>query len=303
MNCLVLGGGGFIGSHLALALADAGHRVRVFDRPHGRFLRLLERCEVFTGDFLEPRDLERALSGTEVVCHLIATTVPKSSNENPVSDVAANVVGTLRLLELCRSRGVRRIVFPSSGGTVYGIPRATPIGETHPTDPISSYGIHKLTIEKYLHLNQVLNGLDYRVLRIANAYGERQRTETAQGAVSVFLERVLRGGALQIWGDGSVVRDYIYVGDVVRAFLRMLDYEGEHRIFNVSSGVGVSLNQLVDEIARAIGRRPAVEYTPARRFDVPLNVLDASLARKHLGWSAAMPLAEGLRRTYDWMRK
>jgi len=302
MNCLVLGGGGFIGSHLAQALADAGHRVRVFDRPQGRFLPLLKGCEVSTGDFLEPGDLERALTGTEVVCHLIATTVPKNSNEDPAADVAANVVGTLRLLELCRSRKVRRIVFPSSGGTVYGIPRATPIDEAHPTDPISSYGIHKLTIEKYLHLNQVLNGLDYRVLRIANAYGERQRTETAQGAVAVFFERILRGGALQIWGDGSVVRDYIYVGDVVQAFLRMLDYEGEHRIFNVGSGAGVSLNKLVDEIARVIGRRPAVEYTPARRFDVPVNVLDASLARKHLGWSAATPLSEGLRRTYDWMR-
>jgi len=121
--------------------------------------------------------------------------------------------------------------------------------------------------------------------------------------VSVFLERVLRGGALQIWGDGSVVRDYIYVGDVVQAFLRMLDYEGEHRIFNIGSGVGVSLNQLVAQIGAVIGRTPAVEYTPARRFDVPANVLDISLARTQLGWSAAMPLADGLRRTYDWMRR
>ena len=162
MKCLVLGGGGFIGSHLAQGLAQAGHRVRVFDRPQGAFLRLLKSCEICAGDFLDARDLERALGGIEVVFHLVATTVPKNSNEDQASDVEANVVGTLRLLELCQTHKVRRIVFPSSGGTVYGIPRAAPIAETHPTDPISSYGIHKLTIEKYLHLNRVLNGLGAR---------------------------------------------------------------------------------------------------------------------------------------------
>jgi UDP-glucose 4-epimerase len=303
VNCLVLGGGGFIGSHLAEALARAGHRVTVFDRPQGRYLPLLKGCEVRTGDFLEPRELEPALRGAELVFHMISTTVPRSSNDDPRADVSANVVGTLRLLELCKAHGVRRVVFPSSGGTVYGIPRATPVGEAHPTDPISSYGIHKLTIEKYLHLHHVLEGLDYHVLRIANAYGERQRTDTAQGAVAVFLERALRGEPIRIWGDGSVVRDYVYVGDIAQAFLRTLEHEGEPRIFNIGSGQGASLNQLIDEIARTLGRRPAVEYTPARRFDVPVNVLDASLARKHLGWAATTPLAEGIRRTHEWMKK
>jgi UDP-glucose 4-epimerase len=306
VNCLVLGGGGFIGSHLAEGLAQAGHPVKVFDRPQGKALRLLagrKGCEVVTGDFLDPRDLERVVSGAEVVFHLIATTVPKNSNEDQAADVESNVVGTLRLLELCQAHRVRRIVFPSSGGTVYGIPRATPIDETHPTDPISSYGIHKLTIEKYLHLNRVLNGLDYRVLRIANAYGERQRTDTAQGAVAVFLERVLRGQPIQIWGDGSVVRDYIYVADIVQAFLKVLADEGEQKIFNIGSGVGVSLNQLVRELGTVLGRPPAVEYTPARRFDVPVNILDITAARERLGWKPTIPLAEGLRRTYEWMRR
>lgn len=306
VKCLVLGGGGFIGSHLAESLAQAGHHVKVFDRPQGRALQLLEgrkHCEIFTGDFLDPRDLGRALPATDVVFHLISTTVPKNSNDDQASDVESNIVGTLRLLDLCRSHKVRRIVFPSSGGTVYGVPRSIPIDETHPTDPISSYGIHKLTIEKYLHLNRVLHGLDYRVLRIANAYGERQRTDTAQGAVSVFLERVLRGEAIQIWGDGSVVRDYIYVGDIVQAFLKVLAYDGEQKIFNIGSGVGVSLNQLIKELGAVLGRPLAVEYTPARRFDVPANVLDPSLARRLLGWQAHTPLAEGLRRTYEWMQR
>lgn len=303
MKCLVLGGGGFIGSHLAQALAQAGHRVRVFDRPRGRFLPLLERCEVVTGDFLRAEDVARALEDIEVIFHLVCTTVPKSSNEDQAADVEANVAGTLRLLDLCRSRGARRLVFASSGGTVYGVPRALPIDEAQPTQPISSYGIHKLMVEKYLHLNQVLHGLDYRVLRIANVYGERQRIETAQGAVAVFLDRIRRGEALQIWGDGSVVRDYVYVGDVVQAFLKVLGHGGGERVFNIGSGAGVSLSRLVDEIARVVGSRPAVDYTPARRFDVPANVLDASLARRALGWQAATPLGEGLRRAWEWVRQ
>ena len=288
VKCLVLGGGGFIGSHLAEGLVHAGHEVRLFDRPQ---------------DFLDPADLARALPGTEVAFHLISTTVPKNSNDDPVRDIESNVLGTLRLLELCRSHKVRKIVFVSSGGTVYGIPAGTPIGEAHPTQPISSYGIHKLTIEKYLHLNWVLHGLDYCVLRIANAYGERQRTDLAQGAVAVFLERALRGEAIQIWGDGSVVRDYVYVGDIVQAFLKALAYDGGQKTFNIGSGVGVSLNQLLEEIGALVGRPLAVEYAPARGFDVPANILDCSLARRLLGWQARTRLAEGLRRTYEWMRR
>ena len=287
-SCLVLGGAGFIGSHLVDGLKAAGHQVSVFDRPH---------------EFLDPQDLESSLAGAELVFHLISTTVPKNSNENPALDIESNIAGTARLLELLRKHPPRRLVFISSGGTVYGVPRATPIRESHPTDPISSYGIHKLAIEKYLHMNHALYGLDYRVLRVANAYGERQRTDKAQGAVAAFLERVLRGQPIQIWGDGTVVRDYVYVGDIAQSFLRVMEYQGSERIFNIGSGHGVSLNELVEAIATVIGHRPAVEYTAARRFDVPVNVLDIALAGKELGWQPRMALAEGLRRTYEWMRR
>lgn len=284
-RALVLGGRGFIGSHLASAL---GAGAQVFDKPQ---------------DFLEPAQLEAALAKVEIVYHLISSTVPKSSNDDPVADLASNVVGTLRLLELCRRRQVRKVVFVSSGGTVYGVPRTTPIAEGHPTEPICAYGIHKLAIEKYLHLNWVLHGLDYCVLRVANAYGEGQRTDTAQGAVAAFLERALQGKPVQIWGDGSVVRDYVYVGDIVEALLKAAAHRGERRVFNIGSGVGVSLNQLVRDIGAVAGRTLEVQYAPGRGFDVPANVLDASAARAELGWRASTPLSEGLRRTYEWMRR
>ncbi len=303
--CLVLGGAGFIGSHLAEALAQQGRRVRVFDRPHVDRLPLFPRAagfEVFTGDFLNPRALAPALEGVEVVFHLVSTTLPKNSNDNPVYDVESNVLGSLRLFELCREHGVRKLVFVSSGGTVYGVPRAMPVAEDHPTEPISSYGIHKLTVEKYLALAHRLHGLDYRIARPANLYGPRQRLDTAQGAVAVFLDRALRGQPIQIWGDGSVVRDYVYIADAVDALLRLASFDGAQRIFNIGSGKGASLNQLVAEIEKLLGRGVRIEHGAPRGLDVPANVLDASLAERHLGWRASTPLAEGLRRTCEWLR-
>jgi UDP-glucose 4-epimerase len=304
-SCLVLGGAGFIGSHLAEALAHEGHRVKLFDRPHLDRLPLLARqhgFEVFTGDFLNPQALAPALRGTEVVFHLVSTTLPKSSNDNPLYDVESNVLGSLRLLALCREHGVRKLVFVSSGGTVYGLPRKVPVDEGHPTEPICSYGIHKLAVEKYLHLAHRLQGLDYCILRPANLYGPRQRLDIAQGAVAVFLDRALRDQPIQIWGDGSAVRDYIYVGDAVEAILKAARFQGEPRIFNIGSGVGASLNQLVAEIGKLLGRPVRVEHAEARALDVPVNVLDCTLARRHLGWSARTALGEGLQRTCEWLR-
>jgi UDP-glucose 4-epimerase len=304
-SCLVLGGGGFIGSHLAEALLAAGHRVRLFERPHLMALTapgIAARAETVTGDFLNYGDLARALSGIEVVFHLISTTLPKPSNDNPVYDVETNLVGSLRLLELCRAHRVRKVVFSSSGGTVYGVPASVPIAEAHPTEPLCSYGIQKLAIEKYLQLEHALHGLDYCILRPSNPYGERQRTDVAQGAIAVFLERALRGEPIEIWGDGSVVRDYVYVGDVAEAFVRAVSYEGAQRVFNVGSGAGTSLKELIEKIGVLLGRKLAVDYRPARRVDVPVNVLDASAAARHLGWRPRTPLAQGLQRTCDWMR-
>jgi UDP-glucose 4-epimerase len=303
--CVVLGGAGFIGSHLAAALAENGHRVRIFDRPHVDRLALFppqKGFDVFTGDFLNPRALAPALEGAELVFHLVSTTLPKNSNDNPAYDVESNVVGTLRLIELCRSHGVRKLVFVSSGGTVYGVPRSTPVSEEHPTAPISSYGIHKLMVEKYLHLAHHLHGLDYCIVRPANLYGPRQRLDIAQGAVGVFLDRALRDQPIQIWGDGSVVRDYVYVADAVDAMLKAARFEGAQRVFNLGSGRGTSLNELVAEIEKLLGRRVKVERGAARALDVPVNVLDSSLAERLLGWRASTPLGEGMRRTCEWLR-
>lgn len=303
MKCLVLGGGGFIGSHLSEALHAQGYFVRVFDRPNIRRFSsgLSNNMEWFEGDFINPKDLSAAMESCDIVIHLIAMTLPNSSNRNPIYDLEANAISTLHLLEIAQRHRIKKIIFVSSGGTIYGIPQAIPLKETHPTEPTCAYGISKLAIEKYLALYQQMHGLDFCVLRLANPFGPRQRTSTAQGAVTVFLEKALRGEMIEIWGDGSVTRDYFYVSDAVTALVKTISYEGEVRIFNIGSGVGKSLNDIL-AVMGEMGLRTQCRYLPARKFDVPVNVLDNSLAREHLNWKPEVPFDEGLARTLEWLR-
>lgn len=304
MKCLVLGGGGFIGSHLSEALHAQGYAVRIFERPNiHRFPSLRSnKIDWFEGDFINPKDLSAAMDGCDIVFHLVSMTLPSSSNLNPIYDLQANAVGTLRLLEAAASHNIKKIVFVSSGGTVYGIPQTIPMTETHPTEPTCAYGISKLAIEKYLALYQQLQGLEYCVLRLANPFGPRQRTSTAQGAVTVFLEKALRGEEIEIWGDGSVTRDYFYVSDAVSALIKSISYQGDVKIFNIGSGVGKSLNEILDVADQLMGIQIKRRYMPGRKFDVPVNILDNTLANKHLGWRPEVPFAEGLSRTLEWLR-
>jgi len=301
-RCLVLGGKGFIGSHLVDALRGAGHTVRVFDRAEAQPLGDSTGVEWCDGDFTKPSDIARALEGVETCFHLISTTLPKSSNADPVFDVESNVAATVRLLEQAVRAGVKKVVFASSGGTVYGTPRVVPMDEEHSTNPISSYGITKLAIEKYLHLFQVLHGLSYAVLRPSNPYGERQRAQASQGAIAVFMGKILRGEPVEIWGDGSVVRDYLYIGDLSAAFLSAAAHEGAERVFNIGSGAGHSLNQILDGIEQVTGKKAQRRYMDARTFDVPTNVLSIARAKAHLNWTPTTPLLDGLERTARWMR-
>ena len=305
MKVTVFGGGGFIGSAICDRLLRDGHALRIFERPRVDPYRAFaagEDVEWVTGDLLSMHDLGAAIDGSDAVVHLVSTTLPKSSNDDPVYDVQTNLVASLQMLEAMRARDVRRIVFISSGGTVYGTPQRVPVDEAHPTEPQVSYGIVKLAIEKYLLMYQRLHGFRTRILRVANPYGERQRVATAQGAVGVFLHRALRNEPIEVWGDGSVVRDYIYVTDVAEAFAKALAYEGDQSVFNISSGQGVSLNELLAQLEGLLGRPVERRYLAGRSIDVPANVLDNSLARRELGWSPQVDLARGLARTADWMR-
>lgn len=306
MKVAIFGGGGFIGSAIADRLLLEGHSLRIFERPRVEPYRKFAETEDvtwLTGDLMNTHDVGAAVDGVEVVVHLVSTTLPKSSNDDPIYDVQSNLVATLQLLNLMVAKGVKKIVFISSGGTVYGNPCYLPIDEKHPTEPLVSYGITKLAIEKYLLMYQRMHGIKAVVLRVSNPFGDRQRIETAQGAVAAFLSKALRSMPIEIWGDGSVERDYLYIGDVAEAFARAVAYSGPHSVFNISSGKGTSLNEVIRLIERVTGTSVERNYQPGRPFDVPVSVLDNALACRELGWSPQVSLEDGIMRTAAHMRQ
>ena len=301
VRCLVLGAGGFLGGALAAALRAGGAAVHVYGRSlsagtpddAGRTEATLDDAEALTA----------ALRGQDIVFHLVSSSLPETSNRNPAEHVLDEVLPTLRMLELCRAAQVRKVVFASSGGTVYGIPSVVPTPESAATVPISAYGINKLMVERYLELYRHLHGLDYTVLRIANPYGPGQSPFKKQGVVAAILHRAMSGSAIEVWGSGEVTRDFIHVDDVAGAFLAAALYDGPHRTFNVASGQGRSLNEIVADVKHIL-QLPSLEVVrkAGRPADVPISILDTGLIRLTTGWEPRVTWSEGLAATAAWMR-
>lgn len=304
MKTLVIGGNGFIGCHLVDQLLLQGHSVRVLDRYPSRFRESRKEVENLSGDLGNHGEVAAAVEGIDWVFHLAYTTVPQTSNEDPIYDIKSNVEDSVQLFQACRNSNVKKVVFISSGGTIYGIPKTIPIPEDHTNEPICSYGITKLAIEKYLYLFYTQWGQDYVVLRLSNPYGVLQNPHAKQGAIGVFLGAISDNKPISIFGDGEVIRDYIYVTDTAKALVSAAEYQAgpnDPRIFNIGAGRGYSLNEIVAEIKKNIDCPVSVNYTPARGVDVPVNVLDIKLAKKHLNWAPETELGEGLRQTWDWI--
>lgn len=302
MRALILGGNGFIGSHLVDCLLQAGHKVRVFDRRGEIYRAPLSGVEYLLGDFGDVPLLSEALEGVDIVYHLVSTTVPSTSNLDPVSDIQGNLINTVRLLQLMVQRNVLRIVYLSSGGTVYGVPDVSPIPEAHPLRPICSYGVIKVAIENYLFMFQSLYKLKPAILRASNPYGERQGHSGVQGVIGTFLNKIKSGEQIEIWGDGAVVRDFIHVFDLVRLCVRVGESHSDG-IFNAGSGVGCSIRNVLDIALKVTGCDIAPMYKTARAYDVPSVVLDVSKARHELGWHPEVELSQGVDATWQWLRK
>lgn len=299
MKVLVIGGSGFIGSHVVDALLDAGHQVRVFGRHAEHFRPALRGVDYQLGDFSDRMALAAAMNGIEAVFHLVSTTFPGTANLDPKTDVRDNLIGTLELIETMLSLDITRLLFISSGGTVYGVPEQTPIPETHSLRPINSYGIVKVAIEQYLDMYRRTRGLSPVIIRAANPFGPRQGHSGVQGAVSTFLDRIATGNKIEIWGDGSVVRDFVDVRDLAELCVRAgtSTHEG---VYNAGSGVGTSLNQLLDVIGQVTGKDVVVNFKPARLIDVPISVLDSAHAKRDFDWAAERTLFDGIRNTWVW---
>ena len=302
MNTLVLGGNGFIGSHLVDRLLPEGHAVHVFDRQPERYRKPLAGVVYHIQDFGNRAFLAALLPQMDIVFHLVSTTVPKTSNDDPAFDVMSNVVETIYLLEQCVKGKVKKVVFVSTGGAVYGTPAALPVAEDSPESPESSYGITKFTIEKYLGLFHRLYGLNYVILRPSNPFGERQNPDGDQGVIAVFLGKIAKGQAIDIWGDGSNVKDYIYISDLIDGLYKAAFRDTAHRVFNLGSGTGHSVNDIVGMITEKVGRHVSVNHLPKGTFDVSRIYLDISRAREELGWEPEISLDEGLRRTWEFVK-
>lgn len=302
MNILVLGGNGFIGSHLVDKLILEGHFVRVFDKREEHYRKAISGVDYYLNEFGNRGLLAEALTGIDIVVHLVSTTLPKTSNDDPVFDVQSNVIESLFLFEECIIKKVRKVVFVSSGGTVYGIPQSMPVYEENQTNPICSYGICKLTIEKYLYLFNKLHNLDFVIIRPSNPFGSRQNPFGIQGAIPIFLGKILRNEPIQIWGNGEVIRDYIYIDDLVEALYCSIIYKTTSNVFNIGSGKGYSLNKIITLIKNVTGREFLVTYTGSRTYDVPEIYLDITRASKELNWIPLTSLEEGLKLTWNFVK-
>ena len=295
MNYLILGAGGFIGRNLVESLMEVPDAaLTLFDRDPIAY-PVTSNCRCVTGNFGMDTDFAALTRDADVVYHLVSTTLPGNSNENMEKGFVDNVLATMRLLDACVANRVGKVVFISSGGTVYGMDAQPPLAESAPTDPINGYGLQKLTIEKTLYLYRYLHGLDYRIVRLSNPYGKYKKAYGIQGVVNTFVHKAVTGEALSVFGDGNVVRDYIHIDDAIAAIRNIEKYEGEHKLFNVGSGQGHSVKDIIALLEKILGKPLSVTYTPGRKADVPVNVLDVSRYESEFGPICTISLEDGIR--------
>lgn len=304
MRILVTGGAGFIGSHVADRFIAMGAEVAVFDNlSTGRREFIPSAARFFEGDLTDPAAVERCVSEfrPEIVDHHAAQIDVRQSVNDPVNDARINVLGTLALLQSCVRHRVRKVVYASTGGAIYGEARFLPASEEHPLNPESPYGVSKHTVEHYLYLWKLLHGLDYTILRYPNVYGPRQNPHGEAGVNAIFIGLMLEGKRPKIFGDGEQLRDYLYVDDVVEANVIALS-RGSGEILNLGTGVGTSVKDIVREVNAALGTNLDPIHEAPRPGEIQRITLDAARARAVLGWSPRVGFAEGLRATVDYFR-
>jgi UDP-glucose 4-epimerase len=300
---LVIGANGFLGSHLVEALAAAGHRVTAFDRYRSeRPIFDGSRATTMVGDFLNRADLERAVRGQDHVFHFLSTTTPATAESDPTLDLRTNVAQTVELLQACVAASVGRVSFASTGGAIYGSGSVAEHAETDPTLPVSPYAIGKLTIENYLSYFRVTHGLQSTSFRISNPYGGRQKANRVQGLIPIALRRIASGGTVVRLGDGEMVRDYIYVDDLVEMIVRTVDRSPAHPVYNLGSGRGHSVNEVLATLREVTAVDFAVEELPKPATYVDRIVLSTRRYVEEFGSVAFTDLADGVRRTWDHLQ-
>ena len=303
MNILVTGGAGFIGSHLVRHLLAKGENVTALDNlSTGLAENLPPEAKLVEMDILD-EDLPKvvAAGAFDAIVHLAAQTMVDTSIKNPLLDTRENLLGTVQVLEAARAANVKRVIFASTAAA-YGDVKEDdlPVREAQPTEPMSFYGLSKLSVEKYLEMYRKIYGMEYVVLRFANVYGERQGDGGEGGVISIFAKAVAEGRDITIYGDGEQTRDFVYAGDIAEGILAALRTEEVNAAYNLSTQTETSLRELVSLLAEIRGREIVPKYGAEREGDIYKSMLSNSRARRGLDWQPATTLAEGLRRTYEY---
>jgi len=299
LNILITGGNGFIGSNLVEALRHE-HNVSVFDRSPNQFVSECSEVNYIYGDFSDTELLRQALDNIQIVYHLLSTTVPFTANNNMVFDITTNLVTTVKFLDLIVEKGVQRVVYSSSGGTIYGNPQYLPIDEKHPCNPIGSYGIVKNTIERYIELYALRNKFSFLIVRPSNPYGPGQNYRKNQGLIGKLIYNSMTKEKFTIWGDGSAIRDYIFIDDLI-SFFKTAGLSEESGVFNVGSGMGMNINQIIKALSEIIDDMPPIIYTDTKGTIVDKVVLDIKKSKNKFDWSPKTNLEKGLQIHKNWM--
>jgi len=284
---LILGGSGFIGSNLVKSLSKGGYHLRLLlkNNEHQYLNHADNEIEIFQGDFRTIGNYKELLANVSTVIHLIHSTFPGSTNDDPLADVTENLIPTLQLVKACITYKVSKLIFISSGGAIYGKAKYLPIDENHSLEPISSYGLTKLTIERYLQYYTETSSLNTIILRVSNPYGPGQKIGKNQGLIGVFANQLLAGLPLKIFGSGETIRDFIYVDDVIDAIkIAINESEIKFDIFNIGSGEGKSINEILMLFKKLHNKSIDIEYLPGREIDVPVNILNAKKFEILFNW-------------------
>lgn len=301
MNILVTGGNGFIASHVVDALAGQGHKVVVLDTRPRQYGQNPPGVAFVPGSFADEVVLGAALRD-HAVTHVVHAgwSIPQTIG-GLAQDEQDNVLPTLSLIEACVKNNVRRVLFFSSAA-VYGVPTSDFVSESHTANPISTYGAAKLACEKYLQVAQHLHGLEYVIVRPSSVYGVGQDPNRRLGVINIFVNKALRGQPVTLRGDGSSLRDYLYISDAASAIAQMtLATPAANGIFNLGHSQGYTLQELLDEIAQTLAVRVVITREPPAIFEIPRMMLDATRLRETLGWQPRVSLREGILRTAEWL--
>lgn len=301
MNVIVVAAGGFVGTNLVKGLASIeGIQLTLVDSDLAYLenaLSFAPNAKAIVSPFDDNTDFHRLVKGADLVFHLFSSNIPASQQTGIKADLRRNVEWTASLLDACVAEKVKKVAFISSGGTVYGIVDHCPIPEDAPTSPITSYGFQKLAIEKMLYLYKRIYRLDFCALRLSNPFGPFQRPNGVQGAMTTFIYRTLKGEELTVYGDGSVVRDYIYIDDAIAAVIKVALSKSKHDTYNIGSGKGLSLNDIIAMVGNTLKKTPVVSYLPSRPVDVPTNYLNVSRYEEEFGPICKTSIEQGIQAT------